>query len=287
MRKLIAAVVVLGLMAVPAMADLTPSTFTPTLATGLSPTFEGTVGVYPGGPYYGVNYGHLLSGITPSDMLTVTFAFHWPYGTPVWGVQAQAGFAYDNSELAVVSMNSPATGPWAGGANNFPSATFWSGANPTSGMQQVGSLGAPLWCNPPFVQSTMTTEGYIHMANSQALVVGSGVYPFAQIQFHVKDVISDVNVDAYYASFALLFWLTPSATGSTYWTAGGIAERHTGIYGYSTHTTGSVYVPHITSITHWGGSFGFGVGIPEPASLSLLGLGLASVSAGVWRRRRR
>ena len=284
MRKLIASVVVLGLMAVPAMADLAPSLYTPQLAPAMSPTGEGTVGIYGYDTVYGpvIYYDVLLTDNYPSQLITVTFAFHWPYVTPVWAIQCWGGFVYDNYEMSVMSMV-PA-GPFVGGANNFPLATTWQSAfNPTGGMVQAGSFGGvPLWNNPPFASSTLTSQGYIHMANDQLLIEGSGIYPFAQVQFHLKTPYSDGLVDAFYNSFALLFWATPSATGSTYWTAGGIAQVHTSTY--STHTTGSVY--NVTSITQWGGSFGIGV-CPEPASLTLLGLGLASVGAGVWRRRRR
>jgi hypothetical protein len=282
--------------------------YTPTLAPAMSPTGEGTVGVYGYDTVYGptIYYDFTMLPIPmyPSEIITVTFAFHWPYSTPVWGVQCHGGFVYDNYEMSVLSMV-PA-GPFVGGANNFPSSATWQGPfNPTGNTTtvwhstmgtvytspggylvrgvQVGSFaGVPLWNNPPLASSTMTTAGYVHLANSQLLISGSGIYPFAQIQFHLKTPYSDGLIDAFYNSFALLFWLTPSATGSTYWTAGGIAQINTGTY--STHTTGSVY--NITSVTHWGGSYGFGV-CPEPASLTLLGLGLASVGAGVWRRRRR
>ena len=292
MRKLIAAFVVLGFMAVPAMADLSNvGQFTPSLAPSMSPTGEGTVGIYgyvsPYGPVLYNDFktgtdGYLIQTIFPSDNIVVTFGFHWPYVTPVWAVQLQGGFVYDNSELTVLSM--AGVGDFAGN-NNFPGPTTWAGPslNPTTGMIQVGSLaGTPLWNNAAFHSSTSTALGYVHYANNQMQILGSGIYPFAQIEFHVKDVIRDSAMDAFYNSFAILFWLTPSACGPgigpgcggvTYWTAGGIAVTH------SYHTTAS-------GVGYWGGSFGFGL-IPEPASLSLLGLGLVSVGAGVWRRRRR
>ena len=130
-RKTIAAVVVLGLMAVPAMADLAPSMYTPTLAPAMSPTGEGTVGVYGYDTVYGptIYYDFTLPPVPmyPSEIITVTFAFHWPYSTPVWGIQCWGGFVYDNYEMAVLSMV-PA-GPFVGGNNNFPSSATWQSGN--------------------------------------------------------------------------------------------------------------------------------------------------------------
>jgi hypothetical protein len=278
MRKFVALALVLGL-AVPAMADLATGLKTnPTLATGMQHTGEGTVGVFA--PPSAI-YLDFKTVAEVSDMLTVTFAFHWPFTTSVWATQVQSSLVWDNSEVAITSVTGPDTGPWAGGYgtyNIYPSAYYggpttagfpgwvtWTALDATSGTVQAGSVlgaGYPLWLNPVFASSTQTSLGYVHLANTQALVEGSGYYPFMKVQMHVKDVIADSYLDLVIGSFAVLFWTTPSAAGSTLWTGGTIAAS----VGY-------------------GGSYGLGI-IPEPASLSLLGMGLVAVGAGVWRRRR-
>ena len=299
MRKLIAAFVVLGLMAVPAMADLTPSTFTPQLAGPFHPTGEGTVGIYSNHPTYGPV---LLSDVAiianPSDIITVTFAFHWPAPT-WWAIQFQSELVYDNSEIAILALNTPLAGPFAGGLNNFPGTATLAGPtfNPTTGTITVGDVmgtGVPLWSNPNlfYAQYTTHTPGTMTftstLSNYMAPLVSSNIYPFMQIQFHVKDATTFLGsgLDLYFNFATALFWLAPSACGT------GVTPNQPGCSGvtyfyggdmlvdtWTYHTTYSAYV-------EYGGNFGLKI-IPEPASLSLLGLGLVSVGAGVWRRRRR
>jgi hypothetical protein len=250
---------IMALMAVPATADLSPSTLTPSLNTGLQSTGQGTVGIYATGGGIYLDYKTYAEA---SDLIHLTFAFHWPYVTNVYGVQAQFSFVWDNSEVEVLGML-PAGGF---GPSNFSaiSATWWMG--PSSGTLQVGDVlgtGVPLWTNP--VGSTYTTyyggqitPGDTRIQLTHMQVVGSGIYPFMQVDLHVKDymVPADSFLDAFVGSFALLFLVTPFSPG-TWWTGGAIGAP----------------------------SYGMGV-IPEPASLTLLGLGLASIGAGVWRRRR-
>ena len=192
-------------------------------------------------------------------------------------------------------MNTPLTGPFAGGVNNFPTPTSWSGTglNQSAGMITVGDVmgtGTPLWSNPNlfYAQYTTHTPGTMTftttLSNYMVPLVSSNIYPFMQIQFHVKDATTYLGsgLDLFFNYATALIWLAPSACGTgappgcgtTYWYGGGML-----VDSCTYHTTYSAYV-------EYGGNFGLKI-IPEPASLSLLGLGLVSVGAGVWRRRRR
>jgi hypothetical protein len=228
----------------------TPSSYVPQQATSLTPTGEGTVGVYATYPGPGI-YLDILTLAYPSDNFVVPFAFHWPYATPVYVIQIWHQFAYDNSEVKVLSMV-PA-GPFVG-ANNFPGPTTWSAWDFSEGTWYVGDVlgtGVPLWCNPPSEHLPLSTTNM-----GKFTVTGSGIYPFMSVSVHIKSAPSDAYLDMWVNQFALLFKFSSGDPG-TWWTAGALGTPTYGI--------------------------GF---IPEPASLSLLGLGLISVGAGVWRRRR-
>ena len=256
MKKLAVMLAVVGLMTASASADLTPSTFNPTAKT-LTHSSAHSVGVY-GGP--GVLYSNFKATYVTSDTFSLTFAFHWPYSGFVYGLQLQSSLVWDNSELEIVGVGPPLTGPFVdngatGGTAspknyNYPAgSTWWAG--PSSGTLQVGDVlgtGVPLWINPA--------------PPGVATISGSGIYPFMKVDFHVKGVIPDSFMDVYIASAALIFW--DATAPGTWWTGGAIAAPTP--YGAPT-------------------SFGMGV-IPEPASMSLLALGLVSLGAGVWRRRR-
>jgi hypothetical protein len=260
MRKALGILAVLGLVATPVMADLMPSGISP-VSKSLTPTpgGHGTVGPYRPiyytgyGTYMGI-YGDSKIPANPSDLVTVTFAFHWPFQTAVYGLQLWSSLVYDHNEVSIVSVTP--VGLFAGDNNYTGTAHLtgstiitltpdWQGPgfNPSSGTLQVGDVlgtGIPMWQNP---QAGITT------------VSGSGFYPFMQVVMHVKNPILDSTPDVLIGSLAMLFW---TQAGTTVWWTGG-------------------YI----------GSPSFGEDIiPEPASLSLLGVGVVAIGAGVWRRRR-
>ena len=267
MRKVLLACALAAFLTAPAMAGLEPSTFgTPMQANLGVPLDEGTVGLYGfyytptagGYPYLWGDYKY--SPVDASAYYHWTFAFHWPYITSVFVPQVQFAFTYDNAEFMIMNMN-PAG---AFGPNNFPLSATWQGPsfNPTSGLLQVGSIytGVPLWCNP--AAGTMP-------------ITGTGIYPFMQIDVHVKEALSfDSAMDAIVQNFAVLFRFTANSTG-LWWTSGNIG--HASTWGGHTSFSGSLTTPP--------NSFGVGVA-PEPASLSLLGLAGLALGGGIWRRRR-
>jgi hypothetical protein len=256
MRKALGILAVLGLVAAPVMADLMPSDLTPQYKS-LNPIPGGHGSVFPGYYTAGSSFVYVYGANSeiyaePSDLITVTFAFHWPYATGVTGIQFQSSLVYDNNEVAVVSTAPPVKGPFAGKVNNYPPPTTtgthfaWSQGNPSAGTWTVGDVlgtGVPLFIG--------------HPSTGSVAISGSGIYPFMQVVLHVKDDVRvDGMADIVIGSAALLFWFPGGPT--TYWTSGG------------------------GMTPSWGEDI-----IPEPASLSLLGVGVVAIGAGVWRRRRR
>jgi len=281
MKKALGILAVLGLVAAPAMADLSSGLMTNPQLANLAPipAGHGSVGAwrpiyYTGyGTYYGI-YGQSEIYAAPSDLVTVTFAFHWPFTEAVLGRQLWTSLQWDNSEVEVVSVTP--VGVWAGtniyttqhtihlgystightslsGTGTvfvttdtflFPDP-FWTG--PSSGTITVGDvLGTtahayPLWQNP----TSITTY-----------VAGSSFFPFMQVQMHVKSVNPDGLPDVIIKSAAMLFYRF--GFSGLWFTGGGLGA------------------------TSWGEDI-----VPEPASLSLLGFGVVAIGAGVWRRRRR
>ena len=245
MKKTILCLTLVGLIATPAVADLTPSAYEPTLGN-LTPTGEGTVGVYNPHPYTpGLYYWTWKCPYTTSDIFHVSFGFHWPFLTSVHVEQAWFGLSYDNSEVTILNM--VGAGNFAGGANNFPPPTMWSGPtlNPSFGTVQIGDVlgtGVPLWANPGALSHW---------------IGGSDVWNFVGMDVHVKDVNPDSLVDLLCPSFALLYRTSTTAT-QVWWTGGVVGENH----------------------------YGMGV-VPEAGSLALLGLGIAALSMGWQRAHRR
>lgn len=249
MRKLMALVAVLGLAATPAFAGLTPSSYSPVQAN-LTHTGGHTVGIYGYFTGYGPGiYSNISFYPTGTATYSVSFAFHWPYSTPVTGIQMWSQLGWDNDEIQIMNVSAPMNGGSAGlfgwnntTALNYPTGSFWSGATLT-GTIVVGDVygtGTPLWANPAF---------------TTAWITGSGIYPFMKVDFRSRGASDNAGfLDLFIGEAALLFDV--SGVGH-YWTGGAINST----------------------------SYGINV-LPEPASLSLLAIGLATTGFGVWRRRR-
>ena len=209
MRRLTLMIAVFGLLAGPALADLSPSAHNPT-GVFLTPTGERTVGVYGNntstGPYIRPDFDVTAAA---GQTMQLTFGFHWMFATSVNAVEIQHTFNYDNSEVSVLSMTP--TGLFAGGANNYPDPTAWQGTgyNPGSGTLAVGNVldgGVPLWTQP---------------ASGNPQIVGSAVVPFMQVTLQVENGgTPDGIVDAFVGQAALLF-----TTGNgPLWTGGQIGQ---------------------------------------------------------------
>jgi hypothetical protein len=207
------ALALVGLVASPALADLGPSQYTPTLAN-LGAQSGHTVGVWDGGS--GI-YTNIIQPANVSDVFTVEFAFHWPYVTSVNMIQFWSSIVWDSDEIQITGIGPFGVFP-AWGAANYDSAsfvTFVSGIT-NVGVVQVGDVlgtGVPLWQNPSGGLSGST------------LIAGSQVIPFMAVQFHVFNPVDDGYLDLVIGSAAMLF----TSGGTTYWTGGAIGATSYGI----------------------------------------------------------
>ena len=227
MKRLLLMLAVVGLLAAPASADLK--------LANLQHMGTGTVGVHS--PASGIYVDYKTVAVA-SDLIHVTFAFHWPYYTAVEAGYIGHNFVYDNSEVQIIGGG--AAGPFVTGTwgTSFP-PYLWP--NPSSGTWTIGTLYEDV-------------QGYW---TNKVLIEGSGIYPFFQVDMHVKDVIPDSFLDAIVTNVFVVFLYSSASTGGPWWTGGNIS------------------VP----------AYGMGI-IPEPASMTLLAGGLLAIGAGVWRRRR-
>lgn len=201
MRKVLVMLLVAGLAATSAVADMRGN---PQLANLVS-TGQHTVGIYApvtaGGP--GIYLDYKTTAVA-SDIIHLTFAFHWPYQTPVFVGYVGHNFVYDNSEVSVVAAGGAGpfvTSTWG---TTFP-VTMWP--NNSSGTWNIGVL----W------------EDYPGYWTNVLYVPGSAIIPFFQVDLHVKDVIPDSFLDAIVTSFHAHFGLTPYQGGG-WWTAGAVGS---------------------------------------------------------------
>jgi hypothetical protein len=259
MKKAIGLLAVLALVAAPAFAGLeSPSRGVPSLERNPGQHTVGVPSLTPGGTY--VTFVDIDYTAAPSDLVSMTFAFHWPYVTPVYIVQVWSDLTYDSSEVEIVGIQS--AGMFAGGtflytndANHTPDS---AGRLPvTPGLFPNPSSGTvtfpPNWPTDVLFQNPAVTT-------FQRIVSGSFVYPIFSVTVHIKDGVNsgDSLVDIKLSNFTMLFVFS-SASPSLYWLGGDFGA--TSSYGVNFH--------------------------PEPGSLALLGVGLATMAGGVWRRRRR
>jgi hypothetical protein len=213
MKKALGVLLVLGLLAAPASADLKGSPQATTLQK--IPGVHGTIGIYYGGNLY---YTPFISA-QQSDTFVLTFGFHWPYYTAVYADYLHFSFVYDNSEVEVLGMQG--AGPFVTGSTynpghaGNPSIPVTLFPNPSSGVWGVSSLymDIPNW-----------------QTSSNALFVpGSAIFPFMQVTLHMKqDGINDGFLDAVIGSANLIFRLSHYAP-SHYVSGGGIASPSLGV----------------------------------------------------------
>ena len=254
MRKLVSLLAVVALAATPALADLAPISAHGIPAQGLVNPGNHTAGIVDT-----INNQILLSyqqEQTASDMLTLTFGFHWPYSTPVYVGLVSHSVAWDTSEVEIISMQY--TAPFADSNYTALTSGWWAdspGSTDTVGFGTFAEF-APLNQFQTYFGGTGPATSLI------ATPIGSSdVIPFAQVNLHVDgiDLPMDSLLDLFAYNVKVWFRFTP----------------------YSIQT-GYYYTLTFDAADAHGVDF-----IPEPASLALLGLGMVSVGAGVWRRRRR
>jgi hypothetical protein len=246
MKKLVG-LLILGLVAAPAMADWAGNNGLD--KQGMVPVApHGSAGVYglhtTAGP---VIYLDFKMPAAYTDTILVTFGAHWPYITSVTGAWLSWTLVYDNSEVEIVNLGTAFGGQFGGGQILV---STWPAPNPSAGI--------------------MALAGYVTATVTPHLLTGSGVFPFLQVQFHVKDAIEDSANDMWMAT--VKNWASHIFPGAyppytSYWWTNRLAD------------TG------LSATRPWLASHGFDV-TPEPASMLLLLAGVAGVGGGIWRRRR-
>jgi hypothetical protein len=207
------ALALVGLVASPALAGLTPSDYLSPKAANLAGAGH-TVGVWDGGT--GI-YTDVIVPANASDVFTVEFAFHWPYSLSVIMIQLQTGIAWDANELQITGIGPSAGFNW--GAANYAGATsFFSQLTPSS-QNTSGIVGVNgMWQNPGGGLAGSTT------------IAGSQVIPFLAVQFHVINPIDDGYLDFFVNSAKALWWYTSlTGTGNTYATGGHINDVSYGV----------------------------------------------------------
>lgn len=213
MRKFVAMAAVLGLAALPVLADLAPSTLAPANRQ-MTPTAGHTVGPWVAGSLVNTD---ITLNVTASDTFSVTFAFHWPYSYPLsttFAVQFQSSIVWDSDEIQITDVTATG-GVW--GTNNYDATAFW----PTvvnSGVVVVGDVlgtGVPLWQNP----------------NTFLTLTGSDAHAFMKVDFHAFNPVDDGMLDLVIGSAAMLFsYIDATGVHGLYWTSGAIGTTS---YGYA------------------------------------------------------
>ena len=233
MKKIVLCMALAGFVAAPVMGDLIENT----VPKAVPESDMNTIGVYLYGSIIPMD---LKVAQAPSDNVVVTFGWHWPGPTDNLH-QIQFDFLYDNSEVEVVGT--APMGAFVGQAGNMD----WGDTvfpNPSSGMQSVS-----LWGNP---------------ASGTGFLATSGVYPFLQVELHMKNGLHEDSANDVMIGTTLKLLASHIATDSyppytSYW------------WSYN-------YAPE----ENYGIDY-----FPEPSSMALLAVGLLTMGGGLRRRLRR
>ena len=268
MKKVLGMLVVLGLIAAPAVADLP--------VKDLGGPSGATIGVWNG---TSITPSDVVIPMTPSGSFTVTFGVHWPYATPVYANYVHHNLMYDVGEVRITGYG-PApgmTGYWGNSLTLIQNLITYATPTPyTTGTHGVMSL----------YETFITTGG----ATTVITLPGTGSFPLFKATFHALNPGN--NPGQTYTTTSMTIYTTTTQTP-------GVTNTYTNTNTY-TYIDVDVFMSKANVVFYTGGAthlWATAGGVastwysahvtPEPASMSLLAIGVVALSGGIIRRRRR
>lgn len=317
-RALLASVVV-GMLSVPATADLVgDQVFNLPVkvlelrtdagsgrAVGIATTVNGHFDTsYPTGYTQATTFIPAANG----DVIVVTFAFYWPYGGPGISVDSlRTGLRWDRSEVTLIGAS--LAGPMTASNYRIPQTSLGAPATPAAALNAAAGAGTGIVQASGFSVAPATpflmggspsagTPNQFFQSHARFLpflrATFSAVAPFPgdglDIDHPQRQTLGGLN------RFTSLFSFNPSANpantqdarnvGALFHDIAASSAAHTA---FSSSPTNIIITDTRTFITGgrgWNRTAGADL-VPEPASAALLGIGALALTGGFWQRRRR